>query len=90
MAQTNLNIRIDENLKQEFDKMCNELGMTMTTAFNIFAKTVVRQRGIPFPVSLDTPNAATLAAIDDVNLRRDLRGPFESVQLLMDDLNADD
>ena len=83
MAQTNLNIRIDENLKQEFDKMCNELGMTMT-------KTVVRQRGIPFPVSLDTPNAATLAAIDDVNLRRELRGPFESVQLLMDDLNPDD
>lgn len=90
MAQTNINIRMDENLKKDFDNMCDELGMNMTTAFNIFAKTVVRQQGIPFPVALDTPNAGTLAAIDDVNKRRNMRGPFNSVRALMEDLNADD
>ncbi|MDL2218361.1 type II toxin-antitoxin system RelB/DinJ family antitoxin [Christensenellaceae bacterium OttesenSCG-928-M15] len=90
MGQTNINIRMDENLKQDFDKMCGELGMNMTTAFNIFARTVVRQHGIPFPVALDTPNAETLAAIEDVNKRRNMRGPFGSVQALMEDLNADD
>lgn len=90
MAQTNINIRMDENLKKDFDKMCSELGMNMTTAFNIFAKTVVRQHGIPLPVALDTPNAETLAAIKDVNKRRNMRGPFNSVQTLMEDLNADD
>nr|WP_315103579.1 type II toxin-antitoxin system RelB/DinJ family antitoxin [uncultured Fretibacterium sp.] len=90
MAQTNINIRMDENLKRDFDKMCGELGMNMTTAFNIFAKTVVRQQGIPFPIVLDTPNSETLAAIEDVNRRRNLRGPFNSVQALMEDLNADD
>lgn len=90
MAQTNINIRMDENLKQDFDKMCGELGMNMTTAFNIFAKTVVRQRGIPFPVALDTPGAETLAAIEDVNKRRNMHGPFDSVRELMEDLNADD
>ena len=90
MAQTNINIRMDENLKRDFDKMCGELGMNMTTAFNIFAKTVVRQQGIPFPIVLDTPNSETLAAIEDVNKRRNLRGPFNSVQALMEDLNADD
>lgn len=71
-----------------YDK--NSVGMNMTTAFNIFAKTVVRQHGIPFPVALDTPNAETLAAIEDVNKRRNMRGPFNSVQALMEDLNADD
>ena len=90
MAQTNINIRMDENLKRDFDKMCGELSMNMTTAFNIFAKTVVRQQGIPFPIVLDTPNSETLAAIEDVNKRRNLRGPFNSVQALMEDLDADD
>ena len=56
---------------------------------NIFAKTVVRQRGIPFPVALDTPNAETLAAIDDVNKRRNMRGPFSNVHELMEDLDAE-
>ena len=37
MAQTNINIRMDENLKKQFELFCNELGLTMTTAFNIFA-----------------------------------------------------
>lgn len=44
MAQTNINIRMDENLKQQFNRLCNELGLNMTTAFNIFAKTIVRQQ----------------------------------------------
>ncbi|ACL21590.1 addiction module antitoxin, RelB/DinJ family [Desulfitobacterium hafniense DCB-2] len=66
MAQTNINIRMDENLKQDFDRLCGELGLTMTTAFTIFAKTMVRQNGIPFPVSLDMPNEETLAAINEI------------------------
>lgn len=90
MAQTNVNIRMDENLKRDFDKMCGELGMTMTTAINIFAKTVVRKSGIPFPVALDTPNAVTIAAIMDVENRRNLCGPFSSVEDLMADLDVED
>ncbi|WP_147539353.1 type II toxin-antitoxin system RelB/DinJ family antitoxin [Anaerotruncus rubiinfantis] len=88
MAQTNINIRMDENLKRQFDSLCNELGMNMTTAFNIFAKTVVRQKRIPFEISLDVPNAETLAAIDDVNHGRNLSRTFHSVADLMEDLNA--
>lgn len=53
MAQTNINIRMDDNLKQQFDHLCKELGLNMSTAFNIFAKTMVRQQRIPFEVSLD-------------------------------------
>ena len=57
---------MDENVKQDFDNLCNELGMNMTTAFNIFAKTVIRQRKIPFEISLDIPNAETLEAMQEI------------------------
>jgi len=88
MAQTNVNIRMEENLKKQFDALCNELGLTMTTAINIFAKTMVRQRGIPFEVSLSIPNEETLQAIDDVDNERNLSRHFHSVEELMEDLNA--
>ncbi|MEG1144695.1 MAG: type II toxin-antitoxin system RelB/DinJ family antitoxin [Clostridium sp.] len=88
MAQTNINIRMDDNLKQQFDLVCNELGLNMTTAFNIFAKTMVRQQRIPFEVALEVPNAETLAAMDDVNREHNLSKPFHSVTALMEDLNA--
>ena len=67
MAQTNINIRMDENLKKQFDSLCNELGLNMTTAFNVFARAVVRQQGIPFEVSIDIPNAETIKAIEETN-----------------------
>ena len=88
MAQTNINIRMDENLKKQLYYLCNELGMSMTTAFNIFAKTMVRQQGMPFEITLKSPNSETLAAIDDVNHERNLSKSFHSVAELMEDLNA--
>lgn len=66
MGQTNVNIRMDEGLKQEFDWLCTELGLSMTTAFNVFARTVVRRRGIPFEIALDSPNEETISAIKEV------------------------
>jgi len=66
MAQTNINIRMDENLKKDFDVLCGDLGLTMTTAFNVFAKTMVRQRRIPFEISMDVPNSDTVAALEEV------------------------
>lgn len=88
MSQTNINIRMDETLKQQFDHICNELGLNMSVAVNIFAKTMVRQQKIPFEVSLDVPNHETMAAIDDVNHGRNLSRTFHSVEELTEDLNA--
>lgn len=88
MAQTNVNIRMDEGLKQQFDWLCGELGLTMSGAFNIFAKTMVRQKRIPFEVSLEIPNEETLAALADVKTGKNLSKPFRSVASLMEDLNA--
>lgn len=68
MAQTNINIRMDEELKKQFDAFCSEVGMTMTTAFCIFAKTVVRQHRIPFEISTDSDPFYSVANME--RLRR--------------------
>ena len=53
MAQTLINIRMDEELKKSMEQTCQELGMNMTTAFTIFAKKMSREKRIPFEVSVD-------------------------------------
>jgi len=53
MAQALVNFRMDEELKQNMERTCQELGMNMTTAFTIFAKKMTREKRIPFEVSVD-------------------------------------
>ena len=50
MAQTAMTIRMDNDLKVQFDALCDEFGMSTNTAFNIFARAVVRKRRIPFVI----------------------------------------
>ena len=52
MAQANVNVRMDEELKSRFDDFCSEIGMNMSTAICIFVKKVVREQRIPFELSL--------------------------------------
>ena len=53
MAQTTISIRMDNALKKEFDNVCNELGLSMTTAVTMLAKKMTREKRIPFEVSVD-------------------------------------
>ena len=53
MAQTLINLRIDEDVKRNMEQICKELGITMSAAFNIFARKMSREKRIPFEVSLD-------------------------------------
>ncbi len=53
MAQTMVNIRMDEDLKRSMESTCQELGLSMTAAFTIFAKKMSREKRIPFEVSVD-------------------------------------
>ena len=66
MASTNINIRMDSDLKRQFENFCADMGMTMTTAFNIFAKKAVREYRIPFEIGAEIPNAETMEAINEV------------------------
>ena len=53
MAQTMINFRIDEKIKKEMEKICREMGMSMTTAFTIFATKVTKEKRIPFEITAD-------------------------------------
>ena len=90
MATTNLNVRIDADLKKQSEEIFNELGLNMSTALTVFLRQTVRSRGIPFEMRLNTPNEETLAAIKDVNIGRNMSRQFHSVKELMEDLDADD
>lgn len=53
MSQTTVSVRMDEQLKKEFDSVCNDLGLTMSTAVIMLAKKMAREKRIPFEVSVD-------------------------------------
>ena len=53
MAQAMINFRIDEKIKKEMEKICREMGMSMTTAFTIFATKVIKEKRIPFEITAD-------------------------------------
>lgn len=53
MAQTTISVRMDDTLKKEFDCVCNDLGLSMTTAIIMLAKKMAREKRIPFEVSVD-------------------------------------
>lgn len=54
MAQTvNVNFRLDEDVKKSMEQVCSDLGLSMSSAFTIFAKKVSREKRIPFDVSVD-------------------------------------
>ena len=53
MAQTTISVRMDDKLKKNFDKICNELGISISSAVVMLAKKMVREKRLPFEVSID-------------------------------------
>lgn len=65
MATSNLNIRMDKDIKEQADQIFTELGLTMTAAVNLFLRASIREQGIPFSVKLNKVNKETIAAIEE-------------------------
>lgn len=88
---TNISIRMDVELKKQAEQLFSELGMNMTTAFNIFLRQAVRQQRIPFDVALGIPNAETIAAMEEAD--RISRDPsvksYTDVEQMMKELLSD-
>lgn len=53
MAQTTVSVRMDDALKRDFDSICNDLGLSMSTAITMLAKKMTREKRLPFEVSVD-------------------------------------
>ena len=62
---TNLNIRMDKEVKDQAELIFSELGMNKSTAIKVFLRTTIRENGIPLELKLDTPNSVTAAAIEE-------------------------
>ena len=65
MANVNVTIRMDSDLKNQADELFSELGMSMTTAITLFAKQAVREQKIPFEIGLNVPNKETIEALNE-------------------------
>lgn len=89
MANTNINISMDSDLKQQFELFCEDMGMTMSTAFNIYARKVVREYRIPFEIGGEIPNLETREAIKNARAGIGMSQAFSTVEELMEELNAD-
>ena len=61
---TTLNIRTEKEVKDKAEKIFSELGVSMSTAINMFLRQTIRHGGIPFELKV-TPNAETISAIEE-------------------------
>lgn len=92
MATTNINVRVDANLKQSAEALFADLGLNMSTAITMFLKSAVNHGGIPFEVKRMSPNAETKAALaeyDQMKLHPENYKRYDSFDDLMNEvLNA--
>ena len=90
MVTTNLNIRIEKEVKEAAEVIFDELGITMTAAITMFLKKTIRDNGIPFDVTLNKPNKVTLEALAEAKaLLNDPKAPtYKSVEELFEFLNS--
>lgn len=90
MAQTTVSVRMDESLKRDFDKICNELGMTMSTAITMLAKKMTREQRLPFDAAVDPffseSNMAFLReGIAELNAGRGIRKTMAELEAMEDE-----
>ena len=65
---SNVSFRIDTEIKNKAERLFAELGLNMTTAFNMFLRQAIREGSIPFHITVNTPNSETIAAMLEARL----------------------
>ena len=89
MAATTVQIRMDADLKMETEYVLKSIGLTMSSAMNLFCRQVVNQEKIPFElVAKDVPNLETLKSMKDTLEGKNLSRTFSSVDEMWEELNA--
>lgn len=84
---TNISIRMDKDVKAQAEAFFSELGMNLTTAFNIFVRQSLREGKIPFEISVNQPNSETIAAM--LEAERIAKDPSVKGYTDLDELFAD-
>lgn len=89
MTKGNLTIRIEPALKKEASDLFQSLGLDLSTATGMFYIQALRCHGLPFPVIADgEPKQETYMAIKDAENDKHMSGPYDSVDDLMEALDA--
>ena len=90
MSTANINVRVDSKLKKDAENLFADLGLNMSTAVTMFLRSAVNHDGIPFEITRKKPNAETLQALQDAKEGKNLYGPFDTVEEMMEALDAGD
>ena len=87
MSQTTMSIRVDSNLKQNFDSLCNEFGLSNTSALMLFIKTVVRECRIPFEIKTESIEESRKKALQAFEKMREDAAAAGVQDLSLDEIN---
>ena len=89
MAQATISIRVDQALKQNFDSLCEDFGISTTAAFNIFMKTVVRERRFPFEIKTESEAQKRQKALDAFAAMRAAVAASGMKEMTLEEINAE-
>ena len=86
---SNINIRINSEIKTSAEAVFEKLGLTPTTAITLFYNQVIRTNSIPFELKVDVPNEKTMKAIEEVEEMENGKietKTYDNIDELMEDL----
>ena len=89
MSKVSTNISIDEETKKKAQILLSEFGMDLSTAVNVFLKQMVYEGAFPFSITREAPNAATLAAlreIEEMKKHPEKYKSYSDVDKMMEDI----
>ncbi|MBR5950869.1 MAG: type II toxin-antitoxin system RelB/DinJ family antitoxin [Actinomycetaceae bacterium] len=89
MAQATFSVRMEQGLKEQFDALCKDFGMNVSTAINVFATAVVRERRIPFDIVASTPNETRQKTMDAFMSLRNYAQENGIADMSLDEINAE-
>lgn len=89
MAQTSMTIRLDNQQKALFDKLCEQFGMSANTAINIFVRTVIRTKSIPFAIKAENREEDNADAITAFQRMRTAAEKGTTPELSLEEINAE-
>ena len=89
MAQTAITFRVDQNLKNNFDALCDDFGLSITSAFTIFMKAVVRERKIPFEIQSKNMDDKKDIYMDNLLAMRESAIKYGIQDMSLDEINSE-
>ena len=89
MSQATISIRVDQSLKQKFDILCEDFGISTTAALNIFIKTVVRERRIPFEIRSESETQKRQKALEAFASMRSSISQAGIPEMSLEEINAE-